>query len=151
MAIDYSKFDKQVDLEGLKADIKEAEENGGNGNYVDVPHGTYEVSVSKMELGESKKGDAMVTIWFKILSGQFKNSLIFYNQVITQGFQISMVKKFLKSMDSGVDIEFESYKQFGQLLMDVHEAIDKTLEFGLEYGEKKGFNTFKITDVYDVE
>lgn len=148
--MDFSKFDKQVDLEGLKKDVAEVEKNGG-GNYVEVPHGTYEVSITKMELNESKKGDPMVTIWFKILSGQFKNSLIFYNQVITQAFQIHMVKDFLKSLETGENVDFESYTQYGQLLMDLHELIDGNLEYGLEYGEKKGFNTFKITEVYDAE
>lgn len=66
MAIDYSKFDKQVDVEGLKKDVKEAQENGGSGDYKEVPFGDYEVSVDKMELSESKKGDPMVSIWFKI-------------------------------------------------------------------------------------
>lgn len=149
MALDYSKFDKAVDVEGLKKDIKEASENGGE--YRDVPHGTYEVAVTKMELTESKKKDPMVSIWFKILDGEYKGSLIFFNQVVTQGFQFHIVNELLRSMDSGVDIEFESYAQYGQLLLDVHEAIDKKLEFGIEYGEKKGFNTFKITDIFEVE
>lgn len=30
MAIDFSKYDKMVDLEGLQADVKEAMENGEN-------------------------------------------------------------------------------------------------------------------------
>lgn len=80
--MDFSKFDKAVDIEGLKHDIEEAKENGGNRR--EVPHGDYEVKVQKMELTESKKGDPMVSIWFKILTGEFKNSLLFYNQVITQ-------------------------------------------------------------------
>lgn len=147
--MDFSKFDKQVDLEGLKHDVEDAKENSGD--FKEVPHGTYEVSVNKMELTESKKGDPMVSIWFKILNGDFKGSLIFYNQVITQGFQIHLNNQLLRSMDSGIDIEFESYSQYAQLLMDVHEAIDGNLEFGLEYGEKKGFNTFKITDVFETE
>lgn len=149
MAVDFSKFDKAVDIEGLKNDVKEAKENGGQ--YKEVPHGTYEVSVTKMELTESKKGDPMVSIWFKILNGEFKGSLIFFNQVVTQGFQIHIVNELLRSMDTDLDIEFEGYNQYAQLLMDVHEAVDGKLEFGLEYGERKGFNTFKITDVFEVE
>lgn len=148
--MDFSKFDKMVDLEGLKKDLKEVEENGG-GDYKEVPTGTYEVSVNKMELTESSKGDPMVKIWFKILAGEFKNSLIFMNQVITKPFQIHIVKDLLTSMDSEVEINFESYSQFAQLLLDVHEAVDGNLEFALEYGEKKGFPTFKITDVFDAE
>lgn len=149
MAIDFSKFDKQMDLEGLKHDIEDAKENGGD--FKEVPHGTYEVSINKLELTKSKKGDPMVSVWFKILTGEYKGSLIFMNQVITQGFQVHICNEFLRSLDSGVDVEFESYSQYAELLMDIAEAIDGQLEYGLEYGERKGFNTFKITDVFEVE
>jgi hypothetical protein len=79
--------------------------------------------------------------------------LIFYNQVITQAFCIHKVNELLRSMDTGIEpIEFKTYKQYAQLLMDVHEAVDGKLEFGLEYGEgKKGFGTYEITDVFEVE
>ncbi len=147
--MDFSKFDKAVDLDGLKKDIADAKEN--TGNFKEVPLGTYEVSVNKMELGESKKGDPMVIIWFKILNGEYKNSLIFMYQTITQGFQIHIVNELLRSMDTGINIDFETYSQYGQLLMDVHEAVDGQLEFAIEYGENKGFKTFKITEVFEVE
>lgn len=147
--MDFSKFDKAMDLEGLKQDVEEAKENGGD--FKEVPHGNYEVSINKLELTESKKGDPMVSIWFKVLTGEYKGSLIFYNQVITQGFQIHLNNELLRSLDSGIDIEFESYSKYAQLLMDIHEAIDGNLEYALEYGERKGFNTFKITEVFEVE
>lgn len=150
MAIDFSKFDKQVDLEGLKNDIKEAENNSGD--FKEVPHGNYEVKIQKLELGESKKGDPMFICWMKILSGDFKNSLIFMNQVVTQGFQIHIVDDFLRSLETDTDIEFESYGQYADMIMDVAEAIDDAgLEYAVEYGENKGFNTFKITDVFETE
>lgn len=149
MAVDFSKFDKAVDLDGLKKDVEGAKEN--TGNFKEVPLGIYEVAVDKMELTESKKHDPMVSIWFKIINGEFKNSRIFFNQVITQGFQIHIVNELLRSMDTGIDVDFESYSQYGQLLMDVHEAVDKQLEFAIEYGENKGFKTFKITEVFEVE
>lgn len=150
MAIDYSKFDKAVDLDGLKKDIEGAKENAGN--FKDVPLGSYEVSVDKMELTESKKGDPMVSIWFKILTGEYKNSRLFFNQVITQGFQIHIVNELLRSMDTGLEgIEFNSYSQYGQMLMDIHEAVDGQLEFAIAYGENKGFKTFEITEVFEVE
>lgn len=150
MSIDFSKFDKAMDLNGLKKDIEEAKEN--TGNFREVPLGNYEVKVDKMELTESKKGDPMVSIWFKILAGEYKGSLIFYNQVITKGFQIHMANELLRSMTDGEGtVEFESYSQYGQLLMDIHETIDGNFEYGLEYGENKGFKTFKITDIFEVE
>lgn len=148
--MDFSKFDKQVDLEGLKNDILDAEENGGS--FKEVPHGNYEVAITKLELTESKKHDPMVTCWFKILDGEFKNSLIFMNQVVTQGFQIHIVDEFLRSLGTDVDVKFESFAQYADMIMDVFEEVDGKLEFVLNYGEtKKGFNTFEITDIFEVE
>jgi len=146
----WDKFDKQYNTEELAKEVKEQKENGGN--FTPVPFGSYEVAVTKMELTESKAHDPMVTIWFKVLNGEHKGSLIFYNQVITQAFQIHLVNELLRAMDTDLDIEFVTYKQYAQLLMDVHEAIDGKLEFGLEYGEgKKGFGTYEITDVFEIE
>lgn len=146
----WEKFDKAIDIEGLQKDVREAAENGAN--FREVPHGEYEVKIEKLELVESKAGDPMVTVWFKVLAGDYKGCMIFMNQVITKGFQIHIMNEFLRSLDSGYDVEFRSYSQYGQLLMDIHEAIDGRLEYGLKYGEgKKGFSTYEITDVYEVE
>lgn len=146
---DFSKFDSQVDIEGLKSDIQEAAENGG-GDFKEVPLGTYEVKIKKLELKLSKKGDPMVSCWMQILAGDYKGQLLFMNQVVTRGFQVHIVNDFLRSLGSGVEIVFESYSQYAQLLMDVAEAIDNKMEYALEYGEKKGFNTFKITEVFEL-
>lgn len=146
----WEKFDKAVDVEGLQKDVQEAAENGSN--FKEVPHGQYEVKIEKLELVESKAGDPMVSCWMKVIVGEYKGSLIFMNQVITKGFQIHIANEFLRSLDSGVDVEFKTYSQYGQLLMDIHEAIDGELEYGLKYGEgKKGFSTYEITDVYEAE
>lgn len=147
MANIWDKFDKAIDTEGLKKDVDDAKQ--GQKEFKEVPHGKYEVEIEKLELVASKKGDPMVSVWMKIISGDFKNNRIFMNQVITKGFQIHIVNEFLRSLDSGIDIEFDTYKQYGELLMDVHEAIDGQLEYAVEYGEKKGFNTFEIQEVFD--
>jgi hypothetical protein len=152
----FSKWDETIDTEGLAKDVAEAAENGG-GNYKEVPHDTYEVAVDKIELKASKAGDPMVSIWFKVVSeGEYKGSLIFMNQVITQGFQIHIVDEFLRALtaecaDAPV-IEFKNYKQYNELLMDVAEAIDGKFEYALKYGKnKKDFNTFEIEEVFVLE
>lgn len=151
MANIWDKFDKEIDTKGLQEDVKEAAVNGA-GSFKEVPHGEYEVEVNKMELIASKKGDPMVSIWFKVVSGEYKGSLIFFNQVITQGFQIHIANELLRSMDTGIDVEFKTYKQYGEMVMDLAEAIDGQLEFALKYGAgKKGFNTYEITEVFEVE
>lgn len=149
----WDEFDNSIDTEGLQNDVKDAAENGGTRR--EVPHDTYEVKIDKLELVKSKKGDPMVTCWMKIIEGEFKNSLIFMNQVINQGFQIHIVNEFLRDlvseMEEPIDIEFKTYRQYGGLLMDVMEAIDGNFEYNVDYGENKGFNTFEIEEVYVLE
>lgn len=146
----WDEFDSAIDTKGLAADVKEAAENGAT--YKEVPHGDYEVAIDKLELVKSKAGDPMVSVWFKVLNGEFKGSRIFMNQVIKEGFQVHIVNEFLRSLDTDIDIEFVTYKQYGNLLMDVMEAIEGNLEYALSYKEgKKGFSTYEITEVFEVE
>lgn len=145
--MDFSKYDKQVDLEGLKKDI----EDSANNDFKDVPHGNYEVAIAKLELGESKKSDPMVKIWFKIVSGEYKGSLIFMNQVITRGFQIHIVDELLRSLETDIEVAFESYSQYSELLNEIFDAVDGNFEYGLKYGENKGFDTFEITEVFELD
>lgn len=146
----FEKWNKEIDVKGLQEDIQKASQ-GKTGNYVDVPVGEYEVKLAKAEVKATKNGDPMATLWFKVLAGEYEGQTIFFNQVITQGFQIHIVDDFLKSLDTGLDIHFEDYAQYNDLLLDVVEACDGKLEFALEYGvNNKGFNTYKITDIFEV-
>ena len=152
----FAQWDNAFDTEGLQKDIQEAKDNSG-GSFKEVPHGKYEVSIEKMELKATKeKKDPMVSIWMKICDGDYKGSIIFMNQVITQGFQIHIVNEFLRSLiqdcaDAPV-VEFKSYAQYNSLLMDIHELIADSFEYAVDYGvTKKGFDTFEITEVFALE
>lgn len=153
----YAQWDNAIDNEGLQKDIREAEQNGG-GNYKEVPHDKYEVAIEKMELHATKEGNKpLVSIWMKIVGDcDYKGSMIFMNQVITQGFQIHIVNEFLRSLikecaDAPV-VEFKSYSQYAELLMDIHELIADSFEYAVDYGvTKKGFDTFEITEIFALE
>jgi len=146
----FEEFDKKFSLEGLKKDVEDAKENGAN--FKEVPFGKYEVKIEKMELIESKTHKPMVSVWFKILEGEFKGSLIFMNQLIDEGFKINMMNEFLKTLESEMDIYFDSFTQYNNLILDVHESIDGKLEYLLEYAQNnKGYNTYKIKEVFSVE
>lgn len=157
--MDFSKFDKMVDIDGLKKDIADAEANGGGADFKDVPHGSYEVSIDKLELTETKKtGKPMASCWMKIVSDDaYKGQRIFMNQVITQGFQIHIVNDFLRALlpdghELKDSIRFEGYAQYNDLMMDIAEAIDGKFEYGLEYGQNnKGFDTFQITEIFELD
>lgn len=144
----FDKWNSNIDLAGLQDDVKKAQED--NKEFEKVPHGEYEVKVDKMELKATKKGDPMVSIWFTILEGKYKNSKLFLNQVITQGFQIHIMNTFLKSMGTDLNIEFVDYKQYANLLLDVAEECDaNNLEFALKYEDNKGYDKFTITEVFE--
>ncbi len=149
----FDKWNKNVDVEGLRRDTKEAEKSGRSGEFTEVPVGKYEVMIDKMELKESSKGNPMFSCWFKILEGKYKNNRIFMNQVITQGFQIGIVNTFLRDLDVLEDdqIEFIDYSQYNDLIMDIKEAVDnESLGFILDYSKNaKDYSVFKITEVFD--
>ena len=145
----WDEFDNVIDVEGLKKDTQEAAENGG-GNYKEVPEGTYEVEVDKLELKKSKKGDPMLSCWMKISAGEYKNSIIFYNQVLTTGFGLHNANEFLRSLDSGVEVDFTNFKQYYEMLLDIFEEVNGNLSYQLEYGKNsKGYNTYEISDVFE--
>lgn len=156
MADIFEKWDEVVDTEGLQKDVAEAAQNGGSNNREEVPHGTYEVAIKHMELKASKKGDPMVSIWFKVVDGPHKNGIIFFNQVITKGFQIHIVNELLRKMVSEAGrkapvIEFKTYKQYNDLILDVFEITDG-FEYGLKYTKgKNDFSNYEITDVFTLE
>lgn len=147
----WTKFDKEFDNEALRDEVKEAAENGGSGEYREVPTGDYEVEIEKLECTSSKKGDPMVTVWFNILEGDFEGSKIFMNQLITKGFQIHIVNEFLRSLGTDNDVEFKTFSQYEELINKIFDDLDSDgLEYRLKYGKsKKGYSTFEIKEVYD--
>ena len=152
MANIWEKWDKKIDTDGLKDDVKKAAEN--KQEFKDVPKGKYEVKITKLELKASKKSDdPMLACWMKIIAEQYRGQYIFYYQMLTTGFGIHTANDFLRSLESGVEIGFDNFKQYNDLLMDVMEAIEaEKLEYVLDYGENdKGFKTFKIEDVFTSE
>ncbi|WDC83307.1 DUF669 domain-containing protein [Caloramator sp. mosi_1] len=145
----FAKFDKEFDIQGLKEDLKNV--GAQEGQFKEVPFGVYEVKIEKMELVESKTGKPMLSCWMRILEGEYKNSMLFMNQVLSSAYGIHTANEFLRSLDSGIDVEFESFTQYNNLILDIYEAIEGNLEYAVEYGEtNKGYKTFKITEVFEV-
>lgn len=145
----WEEFDKKIDTTGLKKDVADAAEN--KREFSEVPVGKYEVKIVKMELQKSKNGDPMVCIWFKILNGDCKNQNIFMYQVISQGFQIHIVNKLLRSLETDIEIVWDTYTKYNDMLLDIFEWLEENpLEYVLDYGKTdKGFSTFKIEEVFE--
>ena len=155
MAIDFDKIDKSVDLEGLRKDVEEASANG-TGDFPTIPAGKYEVALVSLEIKGTKKDPnrPMLAASFKILSGEYKNQRLFLNRVLMgtkdDGRMIKSAVGWLNTLESGVAVSFEGYKQFNQTVLDVAEAIDGKIEYAVEYDPDQ-FNSIKIVEVFDAE
>lgn len=155
----FEKFAKKISAEELAASQKEINQNTSGGDYPEVPVGTYEVKVEKMEAKMSKSNNPMVSIWFKILNGDFKDSMIFYNGVYQEDWMRHRVVEFLSALldDDSHKAEINlilkdcNINEVNDFVMDIHEQIDKHFEYLLDYGLSKGYNTYTIKEVFDVE
>ena len=134
MAINWEEFDKDVDIENLEKDVEKAATGDFGGE--DVPYGKYEVKITKLELTQSKKGDPMLSVWFQIINGDYKDRLIFMNQVVLQGFQIHTANEFLRSLQTDEPVEFKGYSKYNILILNIYEKIVNN-EYELDYTENK--------------
>lgn len=150
MAINWDEFDKNVDIENLEKDVEEAATKE-YGEFEDVPFGKYEVKINKLELTKSKKDSPMLSVWFEIINNETYNGrLIFMNQLVTEGFQIHIANEFLRSLKTDENVEFKGYSAYNILILNIYEKIADN-EYELEYKEnKKGFKTFKIIQMYNI-
>lgn len=148
----FEQFNEDYNPEELIAAEKEAEDKGGD--FAEVPYGDYEVKIKQAELKATKSTNKpMVSIWFQILKGDFKKSMLFYNQVISTGFGLKNAKDFLRSLDTEIEIEFKDFKQFNDLLLDVAENAEELgLTYHLKYEKsKKDFPIYTIEEVFESE
>lgn len=148
----FDEFDNKFNSAELKKDLTDVQNN--NVERKEVPHGVYEVKITKLDLVKSKQGNPMVSVWFKIVAGEYKGQMIFMNQVIATpsggAFGLHNCNQFLRSITS-LPVDFESFKQYNMLLIDIMEEIDGKREFQLNYGTNKGYNTYKIEQIFDMQ
>lgn len=152
--IDFDNLDVNVDIDGLKEDVKKVEENPDAAlEFPEVPDGTYEIKIEKLELTLSKKGLPMLSGWFKIVDGEYEGSMLFMNQVITFALGLYKSKKFLRSLlneSCDMDVEFLNFKQYNNLILDIFEIVTEKFEYAVEVvSNKKGFKDYEIMQVFE--
>ena len=152
MPIDFKKFQEQFPADEMKKQTEEAKKNEPQ----KIPDGEYRCKVEKMELKESKKGAPMCAIMFRILAGNLKKQCIFYNRVLAgtknDGFMMKSNNDFLESLDSGVDVSFESWEQYNDMILDIAEAIDTDkLEYmvSVTTDDSGKYQTLEIVDIIE--
>lgn len=152
--MNFADFDKKVDLDQLKADVTEAEQNGGSGDYPELEEGTYHGKFEKLELGTTKDQRPMLKGMFRITEGEHKKSCLFYNRVLygtkNDANMIASAVGFLKTLEPSDEVGpvvFESYSQFNDLVMDIAEDIAE-LEYDVYY-DPDAFQNIEVEDVFE--
>lgn len=150
MAIDFKKFNQQFPADKMKAELKEAKENSGS----NLPDGEYTCKLEKMELGESSKGALMIKAQFRIIKGDHAKQCFFKNCVLTgtknDGFMLHKANEFLENLDSGIDVTFEDWEQYNDLILDITEAVqDDGLQYVIELDTDGKYQNMKIVDILD--
>lgn len=152
--MDFSKFDKEVNLDQLKKDAEEIIKNGGSGDYPEIEAGTYKGKFEKLEIAETKDGRPMLKAMFRITEGPKKKCCLFLNRVLygtkNDANMIASAVGWLESLDPSEEVGeicFESFSQFNELVMDILEDISE-LVYDVDY-DPNGFNTISVKEIYD--
>lgn len=153
----FDKYTANIDTNEIENSRQEINKNAGGSGNREVPVGTYEVKVEKMEAKISSKNNPMVVIWFRILEGEYKNSVIFMNSAIHEDWMRHKVVDMLASLmdddthvgEINLILKSKNIRDVNDFVMDVQESIDGKFEYLLEYGQKKGFNTYTIKSIFD--
>lgn len=152
--MDFSKFDKEVNLDALQKDIDEAVKNGGVGDYPDIEAGEYRGQIEKLEVGETKDHRPMLKVMFRITEGAHKKACLFMNRVLygtkNDANMIASAIGWLETLEPSEeigDITFETYSQFAELVLDIAEDVSE-LEYEVNY-DPKAFNSISIEEVYE--
>ena len=151
---DFSKFDKQIDLNQLRKDMEEVKKNSGSGNYDEVPEGSYRVKCERLEIGTTKDGRPILKAMMRILEGDYKKQCIFFNRVLygtkNDANMIASAEGWLESLEPSEDIGpvvFNGYGKFADLVMDIAEDVSE-LEYEVSYFPDE-FNSVQINEVYE--
>ncbi len=150
--IDLSQFNDLYDTPEFKKELKEAKEN----KFEEIPEDEYTVKLVKLEIGVSKNKKPNVKGQFKIVEGEFKNKLVFYNQSISSGMGVHMCNEFLRSLNvfDEDEIEFTTIEDYNDLLLDiVEETESNNLEFVIDYTLEeyngKNYGRIKVLETLD--
>lgn len=154
----FDKWNKQMDVEGIRNDLADIEAN--KTEYKEVPCDTYEVEITKLFLDESKNtGRPMMKVWFKIKEGKYKGQMLFMNQLLMSQsgkmFGLHIANEFLRSLKTSLPVTWVDWVAYSDLLVDIKDELEqRKITFQLKYGENKKnpeFKTFTIEHVFDNE
>lgn len=144
----FDEFDKAYDAKSMREDVKEAAENAKD--YDELAPGIYPCYIKAMELKATKNNEPMVAVQLKVNDGEYKNRMMFANFMMTKPFLIHKCNEFLRGLDTGVQVDFESYGQYADMVEKIYKITEEhEMDFDIEYSLKDGkFSEYKVKAVY---
>ena len=148
----FDKFNKSVNKEDLRKQIAEAAKNS-TGAYKEVPAGTYEGEIERLELGATKDGRPMLKVMFRITKGEFKKSCLFMNRVCAgtrnDMAMIASVEGWINKLEPETLVEFNGdYNDFAEQIMDAAEDICGVIGLEVDYDPDR-FNSIDVIEFWD--
>ena len=141
MAVDFSAFKESLNEKQIEKMEQDYKQNQG-GNFPELPSGIYPVALDKMEVGKSQWGTDQVNITFKIVDGDHKGKLIFYNGTFDTHFAhgYSQTARLLSEMTDG-DLDENSIlynltknvDDAANYITDLYQALAGQFEYDLDY------------------
>lgn len=119
--------------------------------YDQVPDGKYKVEIIHMDITTSKKGNLMLRVGFKVLSGQYENTLV-WAYFMLNNRNIENCNSFLASLKTEAIIKFNGVIEYENLVKDILTCVKGWKEFDLQIRTSyTGFKNYTITGAYEKE
>lgn len=151
--------DFNMDMTDYNQQIKELEANmpkeETKKEWQDPVDGEYECALMGLELGTNKAGDKlMLKGSFKILDGEFKNSRLWINKVLTgcnnSAWCIKSAVDFLNTLGSEQNVEFTGDFDDLETQIQIVFADVKNCTFVVnQVTSNSGFKNYYVNDVFD--
>lgn len=120
-------------------------------NKNEIPDGIYICKINNIEYKKSKNNKDMITVIFEVSdeeSNYYKNR-IYMNQVIDTAFGKHLANEFLRSLGTGIEVEYTNIEELNIVLDSIKEKL-KLMEFDVKQVTKNIFKSFYITGIYDL-
>ncbi|MMZ45236.1 hypothetical protein D3C76_403760 [compost metagenome] len=133
---------------GLVFNLTDVKEDSG---FEVLPKGDYNAVVDELEFGESKKGNPMVTVKFKITDGEHENRVLFDYWVLAGDgaeFGLGKLKKFLVRIMPEMDLSAFNVESFAEEALAIGREVTLSVRVQkVKKGEYAGTFRNNIGDI----
>lgn len=144
-------FDQFIMDENFIKTVEEVESLNKELKYDQVPDGKYRVEILHMDVMTSKKGNLMLRVGFKVLSGQYENTLV-WSYFMLNNRNIENANSFLRALKTDAIVKFTGVIEYKKLIEEILINVKGWKEFDLQIKTGyTGFKNYTILNAYEKE